>query len=197
MTTIKKIIGVTGIAGSGKDTFALVAKEMEQKTDQFAFAGPLKDACKILFNFSHDQLHDQETKEIQDGRWKKSPREILQWLGTDVLRNQINEDFFVMNMKQRIDDSKAEYIIVTDVRFPNEAEFIRSLGGKVVKIVRDNKKTGGKTTKYSSHVTEQGIPDNLVDAIIENNSSIEEFKNNIRLVKTFLFNESNHSNHFT
>ncbi len=189
----RKIIAVTGIAGAGKDTFAHVIRETIPNTDVFAYAGPLKDACKILFNFSHDQLHHPVVKEEMDERWKRSPRQILQWLGTDILRNHINQDFFVMNMKQRIDASKAEYIVISDCRFDNEAEFIRSLGGKVVKIERIN----AKTTEHSGHITEKGISPELIDAIIENNGSIEEFQNRVKfVVKNYLFNEANHSNHF-
>ncbi len=201
----RKIIGITGIAGSGKDTFANTIKESEPNTDVFAFAGPLKEACKILFNFSHNQLHHPIVKEEIDERWERSPRQILQWLGTDILRTHINEDFFVLNMKQRIDSSKADYILISDVRFDNEAEFIRSLGGKIIKIIGE----GSETTKHSGHITEKGISFHLIDAIVANRKdpenkekSIEEFQNRVKfVVKNFLFNkeqkESNHSNHFT
>lgn len=195
-----KIIGFHGIAGAGKDTAAAALKESEKNTDVFAFAGPLKEACKILFNFSHEQLHDGFLKEVHDERWDRSPRQILQWLGTDILRNHINQDFFVLNMKQRIDASKADYVIISDVRFDNEAEFIRSIGGKVIKITRDNEKNDGKTTKHSGHITEKGISQNLIDAVIENNGTIEEFQNRvIFVVKNFLFKTetANHANHFS
>jgi len=188
-----KIIGFHGIAGAGKDTAAFAIKELEPSTDIFAFAGPLKEACKILFNFTNDQLYDQIIKEEIDERWKKSPREILQWLGTDILRENIDQDFFVMNMKQRIESSKADYILISDVRFDNEAEFIRSLGGKIIKIERDmgkSSKNKGKTTKHSGHITEKGISPHLIDSIIQNNESIKEFKTNVILAIKFLFKET-------
>lgn len=182
----RKIIGLSGIAGCGKDTAAAAIKELEPSTDVFAFAGPLKEACKILFNFSNDQLHHPTIKEEIDERWERSPRQIFQWLGTDILRTHINQDFFVMNMKQRIDSSKADYIIISDVRFDNEAELIRSLGGKIVKIERNN----GKTTKHSQHITEKGISPHLIDSVIQNNASIKEFKTNVMLAVKFLFKET-------
>jgi mannitol-specific phosphotransferase system IIBC component len=106
-------------------------------------------------------------------------------------------------MKQRIDNSNAKYIIICDVRFDNEAEFIRSLGGKIIKIERNMESNDGKTTKHSGHITEKGISPDLIDAIIENNASIEEFQNTVKLVvKNILFkeeiiNQANHANHFT
>jgi hypothetical protein len=171
----RKIIAITGIACAGKDTAANIIKETNENTDIFSFAGPLKDACKILFNLSQAQLHDPVVKEEHDDRWNRSPREIFQWLGTDILREQINKDFFIMNMQQRIESSKADYIIISDVRFENESKFIRSLGGKIIKIIRPD----AKTTKHNNHITEQGIPDNLVDAVILNSDSIEEFKKTV------------------
>jgi hypothetical protein len=197
----KNIIGFHGPAFSGKDTAASAIKKTYPDTEVFAFAGPLKEACKILFNFSDAQLYDPILKEQIDKRWGKSPRQILQWLGTDILRNMINEDFFIMNMRQRIEDSEADNIVISDVRFDNEAEFIRSLEGKVVKIERN----GAKTTEHSGHITEKGISPNLINAIVKNDTSIEEFQNRIQLVAKLISknlesdseSEPNHSNHFT
>jgi hypothetical protein len=172
-----KIIGLCGAAYSGKDTAALAISELDPELSEiFAFAGPLKDACKSLFNFTHEQLYDQDLKEKVDDRFHKSPRQILQWLGTDILRNQINQDFFIMNMKQRIENSKANCIIISDVRFDNEAKFIKSLGGKIIKINRIN----GKTSEYSEHVTENGISSNLIDIIFYNDETLENFQKTIK-----------------
>ena len=192
-----KLIGLTGLAFSGKDTAALAIKESNDSTDIFAFAGPLKQACGTLFNFTDDQLYHPVIKEEIDSRWKKSPRQILQWLGTDVLRTYIDKDFFILNMAQRIKNSNAEYIIISDVRFDNEAEFIRALGGKIIKIVRP----GSETTVHSAHVTEMGISEKLVDAVIQNDTGLEEFQHRVKFVVSTLTTKhsdhSNHSNHFT
>jgi len=169
------IIGFTGIAGSGKDTAAALIAKRLGKIEILAFAKPLKDAAQILFNFTDDQLHDPVKKEEIDPRWGKSPRKIFQWLGTDILREHIDKDFFIINMRQKIENSNADFIVVTDVRFPNEAELIRSMGGKVIKIVRPD----ATTTEHSSHITEQGIPESLVDKIIINDGTIEDFNDEI------------------
>lgn len=168
----KIIIGLTGKAGSGKDT---VASFLDKKnTDVFAFADPLKHACKILFNFTEEQLYDPYMKEQIDIRWNKSPREIFQWLGTDVIRKHIKEDFFIINMKNKIENSDKN-IIITDVRFDNEAEFIKSIGGIIVKINRPN----SKTTDHCDHLTEKGINEKFIDYIIINDGNLEFLKKNI------------------
>jgi len=172
------IIGLCGAAGSGKDTTANILKNYLTSVEILAFAKPLKDAAKILFNFTEEQLHDPISKEVVDSRWNKSPREIFQWLGTQVLRNQIDKDFFIKHMEQRINQSDKDTIIITDIRFDNEAELIKNLGGIIIKIIRPN----ATTTKHNNHETEQGITMSLVDEIILNNhNTLEELSNKVIL----------------
>lgn len=164
------IIGFHGRAGAGKDT----AADSVDDAIKLAFVKPLKDAAKILFNFTDEQLYDNKLKEVIDKKWNNSPREILQWLGTDVLRNDISEDFFLIHMKQRIENVYDIYdiIIISDCRFPNEAEFIRNIGGVVIEITRDDANEGG--TEHSEHISEQKLPRDLVDYVIENNGTKDE-----------------------
>lgn len=172
----KIIIAFAGKAGAGKDTAAsFIKNDNIDNVEVFAFAEPIKAASKILFNFSDDQLHCPVKKEELDDRWNKTPRQIFQWLGTDVIRKHIRDDFFLINMKNRITESKCNVIIITDVRFTNESKFIKDLGGKIFKIVRP----GGKTTKYNDHPTENGIPDEYIDDIITNDGTRENFKKSV------------------
>lgn len=165
------IIGFTGRAGAGKDTAASL---IEPRVHNLAFAKPLKDAAKILFNFTDEQLYDPVKKEEVDPKWGKSPREILQWLGTDVLRNHISKDFFLINMENRIKEIEKENIAITDVRFNNEAELIHKKGGIIIKIERPFAEGSG--TEHTLHPTELGISSKLVDYTITNDSTIEELK---------------------
>ena len=107
------IIGFHGKAFSGKDTSADIISGYIENPKTLAFVKPLKDAAKILFNLTDSQLYDPIEKEkiILDNEgepiWKidgkpASPRLILQWLGTNVLRDHVDEDFFLKHMKQRI-----------------------------------------------------------------------------------------------
>ena len=158
-------------------------REEDKIVETFAFASPIKEACKILFNLTESQLHNHDFKEKIDERWGISPRQMFQLVG-ETMRNKVSKDFFLMSMKQRIENSKADYIIITDVRFNNEAELVRSLGGIIIKIVRDN-----KTTQHSNHESEQGIDSSLVSSFISNNSTIEEFENNVEIVFSSLIDK--------
>lgn len=178
-----KIIAFTGRAGAGKDTAAKFLSELT-KYEKLNFSDPLKLGCKYLFGFTDEQLYDTKQKEQIDYTWKKSPREILQWLGTDVLKKNINDDFFLIHMKKRIEQSKSNLIIITDLRFDNEAELIKELGGIIIKLVRNT-----TTTEHTIHSSEQGISQKFVDYEIINNSTLDDFQQSLQPIFLNLIKE--------
>lgn len=171
------LIGLTGIAGSGKDTVAMfIQQNYDIKTLRtLAFAEPVKKACKDLFLLSDDQLHSQEHKETLDPRWGKSPRELFQWLGTDVLR-KFDDDFFIKHVDHQIKNNTDthKHTVVTDLRFVNEAKYIKSQGGIVVKIVRPN----AETTKHK-HISENGFDEAFIDITIMNDGTLDQLKDKV------------------
>ena len=164
------IIGLTGRAGAGKDTIAdhLLSVHGGVKV---AFAGPLKEACAALFCLTPHQLHDPVGKETLDPRWGRTPRQILQFVGTDLLRNQLDRDVFRKTARYRIEEAVANgapLILVTDCRFEDEAQLVRSLGGVVWHVRRD-----GSGTAERQHITEQRLRVESSDVIVENNGTME------------------------
>ncbi|ARF09646.1 deoxynucleoside monophosphate kinase [Indivirus ILV1] len=139
------LIGVLGHKFSGKDTTAnYLIKKYNFK--RIAFADPLKEACRILFNFDDDQLYGDK-KEIIDQRWGIMPRTAFQYLGTDIFRNKINEiipniesSFWVkLCMDNYEKNKKLDYnVVISDVRFQNEINAIREKNGIIIKIIRPN-----------------------------------------------------------
>lgn len=174
------ILAFNGEVGSGKDT----AASFLPYTHRFGFADPLKEMARIGFGFTQKQLHDPVEKEIVDPRWGASPRQILQWLGTDVLRARWS-DFFTRNMGIRVDNAMKEssrpvLVVITDCRFPNEAEFVRFKSGQVIKVIRE----GGKRTAHHEHASEQGLPKEFVDYVIQNPSEYK-VKENAKTLKEY------------
>lgn len=138
------IIGLIGNIGAGKSTCAEVLAKHDFEI--MAFADPLKQACISLFGFTQEQLYgSQECKATPDPRWfNVTPRQVMQFVGTDLLRNQLcqimpelGSDIFVHRMKVALTEHQGN-VVVHDVRFQNEADMIKSLGGYLVKIVRPN-----------------------------------------------------------
>ena len=136
------LIGLMGIKRSGKDTVGdyLVSNCGFIKR---AFADPLKAACRELFLLSDDQLYG-DSKEVPDGRWYgASSRRILQYVGTDLLRDQLDKimpglgtNIHTRNFELWYNQNSGSNIIVPDVRFRNEVELIHRLGGIVVRLDR-------------------------------------------------------------
>lgn len=179
-----KIIGLCGKKGAGKDTFADTVVENDKRWIKTAFAAPLKEAAKIIFQLSEEQVNGTlKDKETVDPRWGKSPRQILQMLGTEGVR-QIDKDTWVKNLKARIESMERETaftgqpvqgVFITDVRFPNEVEAIKSLGGEVIRVNRESHNTG----HAEGHASEKHASTLDVNWEIENTGNLTEFRERV------------------
>lgn len=169
------IIGITGHKQNGKDT---IAKYLINKHEfiQFSFAEPLKEISKILFGFTDEQVNGDK-KEIIDDFWHLTPRSVLQFMGTEMFRNQISSlipdighDFWIKILEKKILSLSPNYrnIVISDVRFPNEVEFIKKYNGIMINVFRNN------LISIDNHPSEQLIDTLKVDYYIPNNGSINE-----------------------
>jgi len=141
------LVGISGFIGCGKSTVA------DQLTGQHnfrkdSFATSLKDACALMFDWPRymiegDTKESREWREQVDTWWAQklnipnfSPRLALQLIGTDALRNHFNEGIWFMTLENRIRKNPDQHVVISDVRFPNEVEFIKSQGGIMVRVDR-------------------------------------------------------------
>ena len=186
-----KLIGILGRKRSGKDTLGSYMIE-KYGYERYAFADPIKDILKTMFDLSDNQLN--KDKEKIDERWGVSPRTILQKFGTEICRNNLEnfiphikldgETLWVKLFKIFYEKNKDKNIVVTDVRFMDEINAIKSFGGKIVKINREN-------LEFDGHSSEKDIDNynpELIDYTIDNNytyydlySQIDTFLNLIIL----------------
>ena len=174
------IIGLMGLKKSGK-TLAANYLVSNYNFVERAFADCLKKAIQEIFLLTDDQVFGtQEQKEECDSRWFNcSPRQILQFVGTDLLRNNLNlimpeigKNVFVHHMRiwcqDQFKDSKFR-LVIPDVRFQNEVDFIHELGGIVIKINRFD-------SSLDTHASENELLNiENFDYQINNNTTIEEF----------------------
>jgi len=149
------IIGLVGKAKSGKDTVADYIVR-QHNFEKVAFADDLKALCKNMFDLTDAQVHTQEGKETVDVRYGITPREILQKVGTDWFRS-VYPNIWVNRLVKKLQDRSADDFVVTDIRFPNEVDAIKSIGGIIVKIVRPD---GGDIGTFAAHASETAL-DNL------------------------------------
>jgi len=124
----------------GKDTAGMMALELLLKQGcqvrRDAFAGPLKKACQDVFGFSDDQVYG-DLKGEEDPFWHFTPRWALQFVGTELFRRHIREDIWAASLQRRAINEPEISVIVTDLRFKNEAQAIKDIGGFVVKCDRN------------------------------------------------------------
>jgi len=182
MTLINNnLIGLSGKKRSGKDT---AGNYLIEKYDyvQYSFAGPLKKACQEIFMFTDEQTEGHD-KEILDDRWGVSARKVFQIFGTEMFRDKLGEFFpemehikenfwtyrFEMWYAQQKQKDPNVKVVVTDIRFQNEATIVKKLGGRVIKV---NRNTGMSTDNHSS---EKNIDLIKGDITIKNNGTLEEY----------------------
>ena len=175
-----QLIGIGGYKGSGKDTLgAHLVDTINSKGDREAFrigfADAVKEHCVSNYGLDLEICHaDDHTKNttLSTVAWNTMPseiqekyyhhradtthmtyREVLQVVGTDICRDKEGEDVWLKRFVAKansLTSDKPISVVVTDVRFNNEATFIMENRGHVVRIISEQK-------KGDTHVSEQGI----------------------------------------
>lgn len=186
-----RLLGITGKARSGKDTVASCFMDNLPASMRYALADPIKDAFFAMMGAndmaSKAELMRNKEKEIEG--LGHSPRSILQAIGTEGLREGLDTDFWVKMLKKhikQIEDVESElgnyeglypiYIVVPDVRFNNEAQFIKDQGGLLVQVVRPD------VEKVREHKSEQGVSVKYVDYTIVNDGSLDDLKEKVQTI---------------
>lgn len=206
------LIGITGLIGSGKDTIANHLVECFEY-ERYSWATPLKDIASILFGWDRDMLEgatpeQRSQREIKDEWWSSrlnkdwSPRYALQIMGTEVMRNALHTDIWVLAGMHRIAGKKN--VVISDTRFPNEIKAIREMGGVIWNVQRGpmpewyDDLTEWKFANQSNplavvpvymsekwpmiHASEYSWHGTNFDAVLENNGTIDELKRKIDLI---------------
>jgi adenylate kinase family enzyme len=137
----KQIITISGPIGSGKDTIAQYLEEYHGFT-KLSFAGPLKDAAAAVFGWDREMVEgttaeNRAKREAADSYWTQcledrlgqevTPRFILQWMGTELFRNHLHRNIWVLSMLKRVENY--DKVVITDARFLNELSAIRDIKG--------------------------------------------------------------------
>ncbi len=204
------IIGCSGKARSGKDTFAeMLARELQEQTGQayvlMAFAHELKLKVQKDFDLSYEQLWGDE-KEIEDKRYKQpgtggmavryasddrrsaklppyywTPREIMQNYGQFF--RTIDYDFWVDHLFKIVEDKEYNNVIVTDLRHINEVNAVVDRGGFHIRVERKE----DEATHNKQHISETALDNgHRIDFTVQNHGTLDELKNAAKDVARFL-----------
>jgi dephospho-CoA kinase len=176
------IIGICGRAGSGKDTVAelICGHKVNDTYTVKHFADRLKEVVNALAGKDpHEKINKNSIapKHLNIHGKQTTFREVIQTVGTDVFRQSFNKDIWVDALFENYVEGISRWIIA-DVRFPNEAQRIKSHGGVIIGVSRDS-------IKKMNHLSETSV-DYLQDKeygycdfFIENNGSLADLANSV------------------
>lgn len=171
------IVGICGGIESGKTTVAehLV---IEHGFQALAFADPLWAMLEVI-GVDPEQIADRRYKDHHPlPHIGKTPRELIQTLGTEWGRQMVHPDLWVIIAQREIEKHKRlhgpiDRLVITDVRFDNEAEWIRSMGGKLWHIARPI------VDRPRGHSSERGINPRYIHRGIVNDGTLDELHANV------------------
>lgn len=165
------LIGLAGRARVGKDTVArYLAAHLTLIS--YAFADPLKQALAGMFHLTAAQLDGSEKE--QPLAWLgKSPRELMQLLGTEWGRDLVHPQLWLLLAEQNLQllaehDQAMKGVVIRDVRFDNEADWVRSKGGVILHITRPD------ATAVASHTSESGVTRRPSDLSLVNDGTLDQ-----------------------
>ncbi len=173
--------------------------DVPKKVELVAFAEPLKEFLINCVGLNRTWTYgsDKDKNNPTTVPWSNMPsvirdkypnkqgnmthREVMQVFGTDVMRDMWDVNVWVNTMLRRLDESSADYIIVTDTRFPNEIDALRSRGGLIWLV--DGPQRGDESAKNDKHSSEMlHTSDVKYDVIIKNehDTTLDGLKAQIR-----------------
>lgn len=182
------VVGLVGLKRSGKDTFAQRLIE-EHGFTRVAFADPLKEAIvgtnplvrveadevgplyragcyvptgsTVRLAFLVDEVGWEVAKEIRE------VRRLLQEHGVSI-RDAVDPDVWINAAKRRVDATPGP-VVITDVRFPNELDYIdEHPNGFAVRIIRPGQEAN------DLHVSEVALVDAEVDEEVLNDGTVAD-----------------------
>jgi hypothetical protein len=164
-----KTIGLLGLAGAGKSTVA------EQLTNLYGyktipFAAPLKRMVKALGLVDADLTGAKKEEPMMLLCWK-SPRQVMQTLGTEWGRNLVGANLWVGAWAYSCEGRR---VVADDVRFENEVHAIKRRDGVTIRVIRP-----GHSITSNEHASENNLDGYIADYVIMNTGTREELRSEI------------------
>lgn len=158
------IIGLCGRKGCGKSS---VADSMERVSGfkSYNFASPIRKALSAM-GIPEEALNDPKLKERPTSYvfGNKTPRQLMQLLGTEFGRDLVSKSIWVDHLIERIRKDGTKNIVVDDVRFDNEVEALKLEGAHIVEVRRHD----SFYRRDDVHISEHGVSDDLIDTTFDN-----------------------------
>ncbi|MEO6305058.1 MAG: P-loop NTPase fold protein [Bacteroidia bacterium] len=181
------IIAISGKIGSGKTTFsnhlAKLLREQNKIVEEKAWADKLRKVCYELTGYYG---YTQEEKNLFLPTWDRTVGQVLQQLGTDVLRDHFDKNVWVKSTLSNLSDDTI--YIIGDTRFPNEADAVKNLGGIVIRLEGDPVNINACTLRDKNHSSETGLDNYLTfdELFVNNKELIDLYAFAEKIIKTYI-----------
>ena len=188
------IWALCGPIGSGKNLAARMMQEYLPRCLVHSFAGPVKDVVSTMFGYPRELLEgdtpeSRKWREQPDEYWSATmgkevtPRWLMQYIGTDLIRKQFFSDFWVDRAKHFvIQNPDARHIIFPDLRFSNELRLIQELNGEIIRVDRPGYDVQG----HDTHSSEHSLPDDCHTRLLKNWGCVEHLENRVHGLLYFM-----------
>ncbi len=173
ITKMTRIVAICGKKRSGKDTIADYISS-RYGYDKVKFANVLKDLCKNAFNLSNYQV-EYDGKDVVDTRYDKTPRQIMQYIGTDLMQFEMQK--FMPKIGRLVwttsllESTKNKYIVISDMRFKHEAEEVLRYDPSAIILMVDRLACNNV---IDTHVSENATNDIPFNFYVKNDKGIED-----------------------
>lgn len=174
---------------SGKSTVADIIKNIYPNTIIFNFGDAVKESLKPIFNFSDEELYGKDKEKVNEF-WKITPREIMQFYATELMRiemskkfKEIGIDLWVKCVERKlikaINENKNCIILLADVRFKNEYELVKKYNGITLNICRSINTIDISQNHFIDHKSENDLNNEKFDYTILNNGGMISLRVNV------------------
>lgn len=164
------ILGVTGFKRSGKSEI----RKYLVRTYGFTvipMAKPLKDMLQVGLGLTDEEVSGSLKEVPCEALGDQTPRHAMQTLGTEWGRMMIHDKLWVSRWKVNALEATSD-VVADDVRFQNESDAIRDLGGKILRVTRPG-------SKATAHPSEQALEDLTVDCSIWNAGTLADLHRSV------------------
>jgi hypothetical protein len=118
--------------------------------------------------------HDYDWDAVKaDPSLNGEPRRLQRLHGTEVRRELFTQSYWSDLVKSQIDESGSAFVVISDTRFPNEADFVHELGGTVIEVVRP-----GISTNVE-HLSDVRLPSSSIDVTIVNDGTLRDLADKV------------------
>jgi len=164
------IIGISGKKRSGKDTVCQMMHDItgnDIHTMRAAFGDQIKSEVSDAMRVNVDALIEED---------KERMRPLLQWWGTEFRRGYCGADYWINKMRVRANRVyHSEWLIITDVRFPDEAAMVKDMDGVMIRVDREtasddqhpSETAMDEYARYDYRLTNNGTLEELSDAVVD------------------------------